>query len=89
VSARPVGGGATLDLAVRPDGLVQEVQVPAGRYTLTFSYHPPGLDVGLGASALGLGLLGVAGVVWLVGRRRRRRSPGSPLEATNPTRQSS
>ena len=53
-----------------PDGLVQAVRVPAGRWTLTFVYRPAGLDAGLAGSALGLAALAA-------GRRRGRPPPAS------------
>jgi hypothetical protein len=75
VRAVPVGGGATRTLSVEQKGLVQAVRVPAGRWTLTFGYHPSGLDAGLGASAAGLVALLALGVVW---RWRRSKNETSP-----------
>jgi hypothetical protein len=83
VVARPAGGGPARTLPVVPDGVVQSVRVPPGRWTLTFGYWPEGLDVGLAGSALGLAALVVAGA-WGYGRRRRRlstRAPSTPSTA--------
>ncbi len=58
--------GHVRPVAIRRDGLVQEVALPAGRYVVVFSYEAPGLSVGLLASAAGcLALLAL-----LVARRR-------------------
>ncbi|MHB1774658.1 MAG: hypothetical protein ACYCU7_01515 [Acidimicrobiales bacterium] len=75
VTAVPVGGGASRVLPVVADGLVQAVHVPAGRYTLTFRYRPPGLDLGLAGSGAGLAAFVVLGLLWV--RRRRRRGVGA------------
>lgn len=59
----------------RVDGLVMGVAVPAGAHVVGLGYEPEGFRQGLAAS-LGSGL---ALVVWgLAGRRRRRRSLGTP-----------
>ena len=70
--ATPQHGPARV-LAVVPDGLIQAVRVPAGTWTLTFSYRPKGLTEAGAASAAG-----VAGFVVLavLSRRRRRRGAG-------------
>lgn len=80
---RPAG---PVPLAVRRDGVVQEVRVPAGRGTLTWRYRAPGLEAGAALSAGALvvvvALAGVAGVAGVAadgvgtvdGRRRRRGS---------------
>jgi len=60
------------------DGLVQEVAVPAGREEVTFSYDPPGLDLGLGASAAGLAIVAVLALVALGSRRGSPRGRPSP-----------
>lgn len=65
-------GGATRNLAVTRDGLIQSVRVPAGTWNLTFLYRPTGLNDGLAASTAGLVALVVAGGwAW----RRRRAGP--------------
>ena len=75
VRATPVGGGTSRTLRVFAAGLLQGVRVPAGRWTLTFSYWPPGLTAAGLASAAGVvAVLAVSGVrVWWW--RRRKRSP--------------
>jgi hypothetical protein len=69
--------GAAATLAVRRDGLIQAVDVPAGRGVLTWHYRPPGFRAGfalsLGAAALIILLL-VSGL--LLSR------PGRPPELT-------
>ncbi len=71
VNAVPVAGGATRRLSVHAVGLVQGVDVPAGRWTLTFVYRPPGLTAGLVGSAAAVVAFAGAGIVWVVRRRRR------------------
>jgi len=61
---------ATRRLAVHAVGLVQGVDVPAGRWTLTFVYRPPGLTAGLVGSAVAVVAFAGAGVVWMLRRRR-------------------
>jgi uncharacterized membrane protein YfhO len=81
--------GPAAALAVRRDGLVQAVDVPAGRGIVTWSYRPPGLRMGLavslGATALIILLL-ISG--WFVSRSARPREPawdpGEPLRITGP-----
>jgi hypothetical protein len=71
--------GRSAALSVRRDGLVQAVDVPAGRGVVTWSYRPPGFRMGfalsLGATALIL-LAVISGL--LVSRSRRRRAPAVP-----------
>jgi hypothetical protein len=76
VRATPAGGGRPLTLPVVRVGLLQGVRVPAGRWTLTFTYWPPGLSVGGLASAVGVAAL-LAMVAWRLVLRRRadRNSP--------------
>ena len=55
--------GASTTVPARRFGLVQAVEVPAGTSTVTWSYHPPGLNVGLWLTLLaaaGLLFLGIA-----------------------------
>lgn len=73
VTAVPAGGGPSRTLSVFTDGLVQGVRVPAGRWTLTYRYHPPGLTPGLAGTGAGLVALVAAAVLGLATRRRRRR----------------
>jgi hypothetical protein len=76
VEAVPAGGGPTRTLPVVPAGLVQGVHLPAGHWTLTYDYHPHGLDVGIGLSAAGGVALVAVGAVAAVRRRRRRAAAG-------------
>lgn len=81
VTAVPVAGGPARLLTVVPRGLVQAVRVPAGAYTLTYRYRPPGLDLGLAGTGAGLAALLGAGLVWLL--RRGRRGPVRPPEKSS------
>jgi len=80
-SWHPSGSATTQVLAVRRSGVVQAVDVPPGRGTLTWRYLAPGIRVALwlalGALAVVAGLVAVA---WVGGRRARRR-PGPPERA--------
>ncbi|HMH90067.1 MAG TPA: hypothetical protein VK586_03170, partial [Streptosporangiaceae bacterium] len=87
-------GGGTVTVPVRRAGLVQSVDLPAGRGIVTWSYTPPsfiaGFALSAGATAVILGLA----IAVTVGRSRRRRSgpgadpgPGSPARSL--TRQQS
>lgn len=53
VEATNLTDGRTQSLRVGALGLVQSVHLRAGRYRLVWSYWPPGLSVGLAASAAG------------------------------------
>lgn len=67
-------GGHTRQLAVKRDGLVQSVMLPAGTTTVTFTYDPPGWSAGLALSLGGLvacGLLAALSLGWRLGTRRR------------------
>ncbi len=69
-TAAPVTGGASRPLQIRAVGLIQGVRLPAGSWTVTFTYQAPGIDVGLAGSAVGIGaVLVVVGV--RAGRGRR------------------
>jgi hypothetical protein len=70
VEAVPAAGGAARRLSVHAVGLVQGVDVPVGRWTLTFVYRPPGLTAGLVGSAAAIVALAGTGVVWMLRRRR-------------------
>ncbi|MEI7859863.1 MAG: hypothetical protein WCI26_08510 [Acidimicrobiales bacterium] len=72
VTAMPIGGGPSQTLSVRPVGLVQGVSVPAGAWTLTYTYMAPGFVTGAIVSSIALLLLLVAIAVGLMTRRRRR-----------------
>ena len=77
--------GRAARLAVRRDGLVQAVDVPAGRGVVTWSYRPPGFRMGfalsLGAAALILLALGSA---LFVSGSRRRREPAAAARDPRP-----
>jgi len=78
VKATPAGGGPSLELPVFRVGLIQGVRVPAGRWTLVFTYWPSGLALGAVASALGVvAVLAVTGWGW----RRRVRTKARPLSS--------
>ncbi len=68
---QPTGGGPPRILAVYRSGIVQAVEVPAGRGVLTWHYDGPG--VRSGELAAGAGLLGLVALL-AAGRRRSRRS---------------
>lgn len=75
----PVGGGRTLTRPVTAaaSGLLQSVVVPAGRWRVTLTYHPPGLVAGLTSTGAGaLAVLG--GLLWA--RRRGGRGRRRPLK---------
>ncbi|MBV8461801.1 MAG: hypothetical protein JO368_00800 [Acidimicrobiales bacterium] len=65
-------------MAVAPEGLVQRVALPAGTWTVSFSYRPSDAVAGIVVSAVvGVALLGwlaVDLVLWT--RRRRADTPG-------------
>jgi hypothetical protein len=62
--------GATKTVQVKRSGVVQAVDLPAGRFRIVWSYWPPGLNSGLAASAAGT-LVVLAGVLFLIECRRR------------------
>jgi hypothetical protein len=65
--------GRPTELAVHRAGVVQSVDVPAGRGIVTWSYDPPGLSIGL---ALSLAGAAVTIAMALVARRSRGRVTG-------------
>ncbi len=69
-TAVPTAGGASRPLPIRAVGLIQGVRLPAGSWTVSFTYRAPGLDVGLAASAVSIGA-----VLMVVGVRAARRQP--------------
>jgi hypothetical protein len=71
----PAAGGAPRALAVRADGIVQAVTVPAGSGIVTWRYVAPELTIGEAASLAALVAVTVmaAGAVVSVARARRRR----------------
>jgi hypothetical protein len=58
------------------DFLVQAVPVAAGHHTIRLTYEDPSIGYGLGASALGLGVLG--GLILLLAQRDRRQRESRP-----------
>ena len=69
-SATSQDGSRTISLPVERSGLIQQITVPPGRWTVRFTYSAPHLRVGLGGSALGV-VSWVGALVWW-----RRRRPG-------------
>jgi hypothetical protein len=71
--------GPNVALRVRRVGLVQGVDVPAGRGELTWTYKPPDWTVGWALSACALAVLAVM-VGWALVASRKRSSPsdGAP-----------
>jgi hypothetical protein len=69
-SATLVRAGQSEQLALRRDGVVQSVALPAGHYDVTFRYEPPGLLAGLAASTAGAVALLLLVAVALARRRR-------------------
>lgn len=68
----PSGGGPPETLTIRRSGVVQAVDVPAGRGVLSFAYEPAGVRAGLVLSAGATAVLLVGLVVaWLLEKRRR------------------
>ena len=70
--------------AVVPVGLLQGVELPAGRFVVTWHYHSTRAEIGLAAG--GVAVLACAGLT-VVGLRRRRRqsepaTPAGPAEAS-------
>ena len=61
--------------AVRPNGLVQSVRVPAGTSFVSFSYVPPGWGAAVDVAALGALAAAALVVADLSSRRRKLRRP--------------
>jgi hypothetical protein len=74
VTAAPTTGGASRPLPIHDVGLIQGVRLPAGSWTVTFTYRAPGLDLGLAGSAIGIGAVLMVVGVRAAGRRRVRRT---------------
>jgi uncharacterized membrane protein YfhO len=64
--------GAVETLHVERTGLIQEVNVPAGDWTVHFHYHAPHIEIGLIGSTLGI-LAFLASWLYLGGWAARRR----------------
>jgi hypothetical protein len=77
--------GRAATLAVRRDGLVQAVDVPAGRGVVTWTYRPPGFRMGF-ALSLGATLLILLAVITalFVSGSRRRREPAAAVRKPGP-----
>lgn len=75
------GGGAARMEAVRPLGLVQAVEIPAGDYVVTWRYAPGGIAAGLALSATGAAALAALTAPTLLTALRRRppRAEGGPV----------
>jgi hypothetical protein len=72
--AEVVGSAGDKPLQVRRVGLVQGVDVPAGSSLVRFSYEPQGIATGYVISAATLGALVLAGGLYMLSSRRRRRT---------------
>jgi hypothetical protein len=68
---RPVNGGPTKVVAAEPDGLIQQVTLPPGKYIVTWRYAPTSILVGLVLTALGGAIFLALCVVSLLRRRGR------------------
>ena len=77
VTLQPVSPSGTLgppsSRPVEQVGLLQGVEMPAGRYRLTWHYHSARVEVGLVLAAAGWMACAALAVVGLSGRRRRLR----------------
>ena len=80
-------GGPAVALAVRRDGLVQAVGVPAGRGVVTWTYRPPGFRAGAALSLAAVLL--IAGLAVAAARGRSRRRPATGLRARGVRRSTS
>jgi hypothetical protein len=68
----PLGGQRPLPSPVVPVGLIQGVHLPAGLWSVEFSYHAPHLRAGIISTTASSFVL-LVGVGWLVVDSRRRR----------------
>jgi hypothetical protein len=65
--------GASEALHVERSGLIQQVHVPAGDWTVHFHYHAPHIEIGLVASIVGtLSLIVSVFVLWRRVPRKRK-----------------
>jgi len=72
-TARNDQTGVSERIRVVRSGLIQQVTVPKGSWTIHFHYHAPHIELGLAGSLFGVASW-AAGVTWLrVGVRRRRK----------------
>jgi hypothetical protein len=72
-TALNVTTGTNTTLAVQRNGLIQQVDVPAGTWVVHFHYHAPYIELGLGSS-LGGGALLIVIVSYLFADERRKRN---------------
>ncbi len=80
-SVQPMAGGSAHGVPVLQSGVVQQVQLPAGDYLVTFSYAPLTASIGIALSAVTALTLAVGAVLgWRV---RRRRAPPSRTESAS------
>ncbi|MGD0742234.1 MAG: hypothetical protein ABSA31_02955 [Acidimicrobiales bacterium] len=70
--ATVTSGGRVERVRLRRYGVVQAVELAAGRSVVTFRYQPPGLSTALALAAVGCALLAALGLVDLRLARRRR-----------------
>jgi uncharacterized membrane protein YfhO len=64
--------GKSEALKVTRNGLIQQVDVPSGRWRIHFHYHAPYIEVSLAASIVGSVLIiGVGAYLFIDDRRRR------------------
>ncbi len=73
VDIAPIGGGKSTTQVVHRFGLVQEVTLPAGNWTVTWHYRPQALLRGLYLSGLGV-VIWIGAVATVLARRRRQRA---------------
>lgn len=67
--------GKQVALEVRRSGLIQQVTVPPGRWTVHFHYHAPHIELGLAGSLVGIAALLVTLALdrgWVARRRKGR-----------------
>jgi hypothetical protein len=64
--------GKSEALKVSRNGLIQQVTVPSGEWTIHFHYHAPYIELSLAASIVGVVLIIGVGAYLIVDERRRR-----------------
>ncbi len=64
--------GKSETLQVTANGLIQQVVVPSGDWTVHFHYHAPHIEISLAASVAGTLLIIGAGVYLVIDERKRR-----------------
>jgi hypothetical protein len=79
---RDTATGRHATVAVVRVGLVQGIRLAPGTYTVTWSYQPTSVTVGLLGSAAGALVVVGAGTSWFWRRRSQRRRPSSPVRVT-------